>query len=414
MLRKSIVFFFSLALTHLDAQVTTNGLVLNLDASDPSSFSGSGSTWNDTSGNNKDFNINTATYNNDGYFVFDGNDGMTGPPSNSFGLSQTDHTIEIVLMNTTITNQSIINFRGNGGHIYGINSHMPWGNNNLYYDVGGCCGGTQRIAGVVNILNQKAHVILRSKPSGSNRRQVFLNGNSILGSGGNSTSNPGFSSGAANIGFLNSGGHSHYHKGRLYSVRVYNRALTDQEIAANYNHYLDPNNAPTDIGLSSTSFNESISSGTTIGTLSTVDLDTSDSHTYSLVSGDGSNDVDNGSFTVSGTSLISSGTFDFETDSSLNINLQVSDGTATYTEAFSLTVSDVNDSPDEIDLGSAISQGGLLIYVDASNPNSRGASQWSDLSGNGNHATVTGGALGNNSYYTLAVSYTHLTLPTKA
>ena len=146
MLRKSIVFFFSLALTHLDAQVTTNGLILNLDASDPSSFSGSGSTWNDTSGNNKDFNLNTAIYNNDGYFVFDGNDGMTGPPSNSFGLSQTDHTIEIVLMNTTITNQSIINFRGNGGHIYGINSHMPWGNNNLYYDVGGCCGGTQRLS----------------------------------------------------------------------------------------------------------------------------------------------------------------------------------------------------------------------------------------------------------------------------
>ena len=70
MLRKNIVIFLSLALTHLNAQITTNGLVLNLDASDPSSYSGSGSTWNDTSGNNKDFNINTATYNNDGYFVF--------------------------------------------------------------------------------------------------------------------------------------------------------------------------------------------------------------------------------------------------------------------------------------------------------------------------------------------------------
>ena len=394
-----IFYIFFLALPFfLNAQVTTSGLVFNLDANDSSSYSGSGNTWNDISGNNNHFNINNATYNNAGYFVFDGNDGMTGPPSNSFGLSQTDHTIEIVLMNTTTTNQSIINFRGNG-HIYGINSHMPWGNSRIYYDVGGCCGGSQRIQGYRNILNQKVHVILRSKPSGSDRRQVFLNGSSILGSGGNSTSNSGFTSTPVNIGWIS--GEGHYFIGRLYSVRVYNRALTDQEIAANYNHYLNPNNAPTDIGLSSTSFNESISSGTTIGTLSTVDLDTSDSHTYSLVSGDGSNDMDNGSFTVSGTSLISSGTFDFETDSSLNINLQVSDGTATYTEAFSLTVSDVNESPDEIDLGSAISQGGLLIYVDASNPNSRGASQWSDLSGNGNHATVTGGALGNNSYYTL-------------
>ena len=134
MLRKNIVIFLSLALTHLNAQITTNGLVLNLDASDPSSYSGSGSTWNDTSGNNKDFNINTATYNNDGYFVFDGNDGMTGPPSNSFGLSQTDHTIEIVLMNTTITNQSVIHFKGNSGdhYSYGINAHIPWGNNQIY------------------------------------------------------------------------------------------------------------------------------------------------------------------------------------------------------------------------------------------------------------------------------------------
>ena len=126
--------------------MTTSGLVFNLDANDSSSYSGSGNTWNDISGNNNHFNINTATYNNAGYFVFDGNDGMTGPPSNSFGLSQTDHTIEIVLMNTTTTNQSIINFRGNG-NVYGINSHMPWGNSRIYYDVGGCCGGSQRIQG---------------------------------------------------------------------------------------------------------------------------------------------------------------------------------------------------------------------------------------------------------------------------
>ena len=35
----------------------SNGLVLNLDASDPSSYSGSGSTWNDTSGNNNHFAV---------------------------------------------------------------------------------------------------------------------------------------------------------------------------------------------------------------------------------------------------------------------------------------------------------------------------------------------------------------------
>ncbi|MDA9251080.1 LamG domain-containing protein, partial [Flavobacteriaceae bacterium] len=289
MLRQSIVVFFLLGLTYLNAQITTNGLVLNLDASDTSSYSGSGSTWNDTSGNNKNFNINTATYNNDGYFVFDGNDGMTGPPSNSFGLSQTDHTIEIVLMNTIITSQTIINFRGNGGNTFGINAHVPWNNNNIYYDVGGCCGDTQRINGEVNILNQKVHVILRSKPSGSNRRQVFLNGDSIIGSGGNSTSNPGFSADAANIGFLNSGGHTHYHKGRLYSVRVYNRALTDQEIANNYSYYQNPRN----ISLTSTTVSESVSIGTTIGTLSSSGMNQNGTFTYTLASSENASDDDN-------------------------------------------------------------------------------------------------------------------------
>ena len=70
---KYIIFFnsllFLIQIQFVRSQLTTNGLVLNLDASDPSSYSGSGSTWNDTSGNNKDFNINTAIYNNDGYFV---------------------------------------------------------------------------------------------------------------------------------------------------------------------------------------------------------------------------------------------------------------------------------------------------------------------------------------------------------
>ena len=81
---KYVIFFnsllFLIQIQFVRSQLTTNGLGLNLDASNPSSYSGIGSTWNDTSGNNKDFNINTATYNNGGYFVFDGNDGMTWSP----------------------------------------------------------------------------------------------------------------------------------------------------------------------------------------------------------------------------------------------------------------------------------------------------------------------------------------------
>ena len=55
---------------------------------------------------------------------------------------------------------------------------------------------------------------------------------------------------------------------------------------------------PTDISLSSSSFNENINGGEVVAILSTTDEDGSDSHTYSLVSGTG--DTDNTSFTVEG------------------------------------------------------------------------------------------------------------------
>ena len=55
-----------------------------------------------------------------------------------------------------------------------------------------------------------------------------------------------------------------------------------------------PNSAPSAITLSSTSIDENTTIGTTIGTLSTTDSDSGDTHTYTLVSGTG--DTDNTSF----------------------------------------------------------------------------------------------------------------------
>ena len=50
------------------------------------------------------------------------------------------------------------------------------------------------------------------------------------------------------------------------------------------------NSAPTNISLSSSSLNENVATGTTIGALSTTDSDSGDTHTYSLVSGTGDTD----------------------------------------------------------------------------------------------------------------------------
>jgi VCBS repeat-containing protein len=84
--------------------------------------------------------------------------------------------------------------------------------------------------------------------------------------------------------------------------------------------------------------------GTTVGTLSTTDADTSDTYTYALVSGTG--DADNGSFTLSGNELKTAATFDFEAKSSYSIRVKSTDAGGLSTEkVFTITVSNVNEAP---------------------------------------------------------------------
>ncbi|MEQ9405727.1 MAG: T9SS type A sorting domain-containing protein, partial [Cyclobacteriaceae bacterium] len=112
----------------------------------------------------------------------------------------------------------------------------------------------------------------------------------------------------------------------------------------------DINQAPTGIMLSSSSFNEGTSPGTTIATLTAVDANVGDSHTFALASGDGSNDADNGSFIVVGNELKVNVNSSFETQPSYNVYLSVADGEGSFEQAFVLTVNDSNQPPTGINL----------------------------------------------------------------
>jgi len=71
---------------------------------------------------------------------------------------------------------------------------------------------------------------------------------------------------------------------------------------------------PTDISLSNANVAENQPTGTTVGTLSTTDPDSGNTFTYSLVTGTGS--TDNTSFTISGGTLQTAATFNYEAQSS--------------------------------------------------------------------------------------------------
>ncbi len=111
------------------------------------------------------------------------------------------------------------------------------------------------------------------------------------------------------------------------------------------------NSTPTDISLSASSVNENVAGNTAVGTLSTTDADTGDSHTYTLVSGTG--DTDNASFNISGSSLRITNSPDYETRNSYSVRVQTSDGSNTYSESFTITISNVNESPTDITLSAS-------------------------------------------------------------
>ena len=124
---------------------------------------------------------------------------------------------------------------------------------------------------------------------------------------------------------------------------------------------LNSNSAPTDIKLSSSSVNENLSSGTTVGSLSTIDSDIGSTHTYTLVSGSG--DTDNSSFSIIGNNLLTETAFDYETKNSYSIVVQSTDGIATYSKTFTISVVDVDEDTDGDGIANSKDNCPCLLYT---------------------------------------------------
>lgn len=130
--------------------------------------------------------------------------------------------------------------------------------------------------------------------------------------------------------------------GNLTGQDVVGGTHTDGELTLRFNA------DPTDIALSNATINENLPLGTTIGTLSSTDFDIGsprdDSHTYSLVAGDG--DTNNSSFAISGSALKSNTALNFETKSSYSVRVLTTDSYGgTFDKAFTINVGDVNEKP---------------------------------------------------------------------
>ncbi len=110
----------------------------------------------------------------------------------------------------------------------------------------------------------------------------------------------------------------------------------------------ETNSAPTSIALSTNSISENEPIGSLIGTFSSTDTD-SEAFTYSLEEGEGADD--NANFIISGDSLKSNLSFNFENQASHSIRVQTNDGNGgTFQMVFNIIISNANEAPTAIAL----------------------------------------------------------------
>jgi hypothetical protein len=215
-------------------KIVTDGLVLALDADNPKSYPGSGSTWFDISGNGRNYSIGSGiSWNSTGYFSVAGGT-FTGPASNLFNFGSTNnHTIEVYARTTQTTYNDFFRWRASpsvGVDTRAIQTHLYYSNGRTYYDISGCCATNQRIdyPNDASLTTGIRHLVWRTRTNQTPNRQFFKNLVSQVDSGVNSTATVTWNrTDAATIG--------NGWRGNLYTFYVYNRALSDNELKQNFN-----------------------------------------------------------------------------------------------------------------------------------------------------------------------------------
>jgi len=205
--------------------IVTRGLVLNLDASAPSSYPGSGTTWNDLSTQTNSGSLtNGPTFNstNGGSIVFDGTDDYATLPD--FSSQFTGNKITVfswAKVTSSVSKPTCLSFNGAFNFFYpGFRISNPnltqlywdsatlWKNATTYYTLGDikCFAWTLDTTSL-----------------------IFYNNAVADGTGTVNTFAP---SGPIRLFFANAG---EYQFGNVYTVCIYNRILSAAEILQNFN-----------------------------------------------------------------------------------------------------------------------------------------------------------------------------------
>lgn len=264
--------------------IVTSGLVLNLDAGNPSSYSGTGTTWYDISGNGTNGTlVNGPTYNsaNQGSIVFDGTNDYAnlGNPltfTNSF-------TINFWFKTTTAGTRVITGMYSGSGADWWIGVN---GSNQLVFSFGS--PSKIDIASSATVIDGVWRQATAVYNKSLNSTILYINGSQVASTtsipstvtqaGGNLM----IATFGSNLGF--------YFPGNISTYSIYNRALSAAEVTQNYDalKYRYGVIGSTWFDLSGNANNGTLTNGPTL-----------DFNNGGVIVFDGTNDYVTGSFSTS-------------------------------------------------------------------------------------------------------------------
>ena len=214
--------------------IITENLILHLDAGDSNSYSGSGNTWTDLSGEGHNATIYGATYNSGdgGYFDFDGtNDYATLPTLNIAG-----NELTFSVWNYGIVSQlSSIIFLGDTGQSEGgriLQIHLPHTNNTVYFDKGWDGSAYDRIyKNATNAEYQGWHHWAFTANASTGSMKIYLDATLWHSGTGKTKTFSNVNGNVRNIGENHSGYH---HRGYISNLQIYKKELSASEVLQNY------------------------------------------------------------------------------------------------------------------------------------------------------------------------------------
>jgi len=218
-------------------KIVTDGLVLYLDAANNRSYPGSGTTWTDLSrGSNNGTLTNGPTFNsaNGGSIVFDGindyvNCGTTDIIPGSW-------TINVWVQQKKTTGAAVFFGRSGTAPNYDQTAILGWiATGNKFFTQGKTVGGIY--SSTTSSFSPSTTVIYNvvgTFNTASTALNLYINGvldntkviGSLFTTGSNLSNQVGCSDGTIPGNFT---------QGNLYSVQIYNRALSSTEVLQNYN-----------------------------------------------------------------------------------------------------------------------------------------------------------------------------------